>query len=196
MGTDYNDLMTANPYHTFDPNRPSYGFQPSMLIDVFYFILIDRLIFFLKIFMMKWQPHQRIVHRRHLIHQLIHHVHRCIQVHFLLPQLQQPQLLLLGIMQHQYHMEYLHHLIMDKKLENRKRQIFFSSFECAYMFIISVSFFFFLFLVTSEKYIIYCDALVPLILLEYFDVIKKKKENKFFDITFARHMTANECVSM
>ena len=30
MGTDYNDLMTANPYHTFDANRASYGFQPSM----------------------------------------------------------------------------------------------------------------------------------------------------------------------
>jgi hypothetical protein len=33
MGSDYNDLMTTNPYHTFDPNRTSYGFQPSMFID-------------------------------------------------------------------------------------------------------------------------------------------------------------------
>ncbi len=33
MGSDYNDLMTTNPYHTFDPNRTSYGFQPSMFMD-------------------------------------------------------------------------------------------------------------------------------------------------------------------
>jgi hypothetical protein len=33
MGSEYNDLMTTNAYHTFDPNRASYGFQPSMLID-------------------------------------------------------------------------------------------------------------------------------------------------------------------
>jgi len=33
MGSDYNDLMTTNPYHTFDPSRASYGFQPSNSID-------------------------------------------------------------------------------------------------------------------------------------------------------------------
>ncbi len=37
IGSDYNDLMTNNPYHTFDPNRASYGFQPSMLIDSLFF---------------------------------------------------------------------------------------------------------------------------------------------------------------
>jgi hypothetical protein len=40
MGTDYNDLMTANPYHTFDANRAAYGFQPSMLQNIV-LILID-----------------------------------------------------------------------------------------------------------------------------------------------------------
>ncbi|CAF2092196.1 unnamed protein product [Rotaria magnacalcarata] len=30
IGPDYNDLMTANPYHTFDPSRTSYGFQPNL----------------------------------------------------------------------------------------------------------------------------------------------------------------------
>ncbi|CAF1086029.1 unnamed protein product [Adineta steineri] len=30
MGSDYNDLMTTNPYHTFDPTRTPYGFQPNL----------------------------------------------------------------------------------------------------------------------------------------------------------------------
>ncbi|CAF0764471.1 unnamed protein product [Adineta ricciae] len=30
MGSDYNDMMTTNPYHTFDPNRTPYGFQPNL----------------------------------------------------------------------------------------------------------------------------------------------------------------------
>jgi len=29
IGTEYNELMTANPYHTYDPTRTPYGFQPS-----------------------------------------------------------------------------------------------------------------------------------------------------------------------
>ncbi|CAF1573471.1 unnamed protein product, partial [Rotaria sordida] len=30
IGSEYNDLITTNPYHTFDPTRTSYNFQPNL----------------------------------------------------------------------------------------------------------------------------------------------------------------------
>ncbi|CAF0998034.1 unnamed protein product [Rotaria sp. Silwood1] len=30
IGSEYNDLITTNPYHTFDPTRTSYSFQPNL----------------------------------------------------------------------------------------------------------------------------------------------------------------------
>jgi hypothetical protein len=114
----------------------------------------------------------------------------------LLPQLQQPQLLLLEIIQHQYHMEYLHHLIMDKKPENRrkKKDKIFVSFECAYMFIISV---FFCLLVTFEKiyYILWCISSFDF--AEIFWHYKKKTTKRIaFAPQTSRHITSNECVNM
>ncbi len=31
VGTDYNDFMATNPYHTFDSSQVPYGFKSSML---------------------------------------------------------------------------------------------------------------------------------------------------------------------
>jgi hypothetical protein len=36
MGTDYNELMTMNPYYTLDSNQIPYGFQTSRLEEILF----------------------------------------------------------------------------------------------------------------------------------------------------------------